>query len=140
LGTAFAGCLREDYQTKDIFTCTSTAAAFDGYLYLRTGTQVRCAELSSGKEMWSSPDSFVQNHGMGAEVGNLLVTAGDGKLLIWDGQEGGDLVLADASPAGPYHELSRVTKVLAAGRCCFGAGSGGWSLGVAGGGGRRVMG
>ena len=41
----------------------------------------------------------------------------DGKLLIWDGAQGGDLVLADASPDGPYRELARVPKVLARGMC-----------------------
>ncbi len=54
---------------------------------------------------------------MGAEVGNLLVTAGDGKLVIWDGMKGGDLVLADASPAGPYRELARVKGVFDRGLC-----------------------
>ncbi len=64
---------------------------------------------------WSSRDAFAENHGMGADVGSLLVAVGDGKLLIWDGQRGGDLVLADASPKAPYHELARIKGVLAKG-------------------------
>lgn len=117
LGMALNGHLREEYRTKEFFTCTSTAALFQGHLYFRSGKRVRCIELASGKEKWSSPDLFVENHAMGAEVGTLLVAAGDGKLVIWDGQKGGDLVLADASPAGPYHELARIKGVLRDGLC-----------------------
>ena len=117
LGKALKGHLREVYRTKDFFTCTSSAVLFRGNLYLRSGKRVRSVEMSSGKAIWSSPGIFTENHGMGAEVGSLLVTAGDGKLLIWDGRQGGDLVLADASPTGPYHELARVKGVLTDGRC-----------------------
>lgn len=116
-GLGSAGHVRIDYVTKDFFTCTSTAVFFEGYLYFRSGKRVRCVRLATGKDMWSSPEKFVENHEMGAEVGNLLVAAGDRKLIIWDGQRGGDLVVADASPSAPFHELARVKGVLATGMC-----------------------
>ena len=49
---------------------------------------------------------------MGAEVGNLLVTAGDEKMIIWDGIKEGNLVLAEASPGSAWKELARVNGVL----------------------------
>jgi hypothetical protein len=58
---------------------------------------------------------FEENHPMGAEVGSLLVTSEDDKMIIWDGMKQGDLVLAEASPALPgsgWKELARVRGVL----------------------------
>jgi len=101
----------EDY-TKSFFTCTSTAALHKGNLYFRSGKKVRSFELASGKMNWESPDVFDENHSMGAEVGNLLVTAADDKMIIWDGIKQGNLILAEASPAAGWKELARINGVL----------------------------
>jgi outer membrane protein assembly factor BamB len=74
----------QDY-TKLFFTCTSTASLNKGNLYFRSGKKVRSFELESGRMNWESGDIFEENHPMGAEVGNLLVTSGDEKMIIWDG-------------------------------------------------------
>jgi hypothetical protein len=73
---------------------------------------VRSFELDSGKLNWESGDMFEENHEMGAEVGNLLVTSGDDKMIIWDGMKQGNLVLAEASPGSGWKELARVNGVL----------------------------
>jgi outer membrane protein assembly factor BamB len=101
----------KDY-TKSFFTCTSTAALNKGHLYFRSGKKVRSFELDSGKMNWESGDIFEENHPMGAETGNLLVTAGDDKMIIWDGIKQGNLVLAEASPGSGWKELSRVDGIL----------------------------
>ena len=101
----------KDY-TKSFFTCTSTAALNKGNLYFRSGKKVRSFELDSGKLNWESGDMFEENHEMGAEVGNLLVTSGDDKMIIWDGMKQGNLVLAEASPGSGWKELARVNGVL----------------------------
>ena len=49
---------------------------------------------------------------METEVGNLLVTSGDDKMIIWDGVKQGNLVLAEASPGSGWKELCRVNGVL----------------------------
>jgi outer membrane protein assembly factor BamB len=100
-----------DY-TKSFFTCTSTAVLNKGNLYFRSGKKVRSFELDSGKMNWESGDIFEENHPMGAEVGNLLVTSGDDKMIIWDGIRQGNLVLAEASPGSGWKELSRVNGIL----------------------------
>ena len=61
-----------------------------------------CFDLRDGAVVWSEP-SF-------AKFGTLMIA--DGKLVVLD--EKGDLVIADATPAG-YHELARA-RVLS-GRC-----------------------
>jgi len=101
----------KDY-TKSFFTCTSTAALNKGNLYFRSGKKVRSFELDSGKMNWESGDIFEENHGMGAEVGNLLVTSGDDKMIIWDGIKQGNLVLAEASPGSGWKELCRMDGIL----------------------------
>ncbi len=116
IGLELPGHVRVDYTTTDFFTCTSTAVLFQGYLYFLSGRRLQCVDMVSGKVMWSSPKIFVENSGFGSEVGNLLVT-GDSKLLIWDGDRGGDLVLADASPTAPYHELARIKGIIPTGTC-----------------------
>ncbi|MGH7867854.1 MAG: hypothetical protein ACREP9_09555, partial [Candidatus Dormibacteraceae bacterium] len=107
---------KNDYTTKDFsksfFTCTSTAVLHKGNLYFRSGKKVRSFELDSGKLNWESGDVFEENHPMGAEVGNLLVTSGDDKMIIWDGIKEGNLVLAEASPGSGWKELARVNGVL----------------------------
>ena len=101
----------EDY-TKSFFTCTSTAALNEGNLYFRSGKKVRSFELDSGRMNWESGEVFEENHPMGAEVGNLLVTAGDQKMIIWDGIRQGNLVLAEASPRSGWKELCRLNGVF----------------------------
>ena len=101
----------QDY-TKSFFTCTSTAALAKGNVYFRSGKKVRSFELDSGKMNWESGDIFEENHPMGAEVGNLLVTLGDDKMIIWDGIRQGNLVLAEASPGSGWKELCRVNGIL----------------------------
>ena len=101
----------QDY-TKTFFTCTSTAVLNKGNLYFRSGKKVRSFELESGKQNWESGDIFEENNPMGAEVGNLLVTSGDDKMIIWDGIKQGNLVLAEASPGSGWKELCRVNGVL----------------------------
>jgi outer membrane protein assembly factor BamB len=101
----------EDY-TSNFFTCTSTAVLNKGNLYFRSGKKVRSFELGSGKLNWESSDIFEENHPMGAEVGNLLVTSGDEKMIIWDGINEGNLVLAEASPGSGWKELARANGVL----------------------------
>ena len=101
----------KDY-TKQFFTCTSDAALYDGELYFRSGKKVRSFDFDSGKMNWESGDIFAENHPMGAEVGNLLVTAMDSKLIIWDGMKEGNLVLAEASPNSGWKELARINGVL----------------------------
>lgn len=107
---------RNDYSIKDytgsFFTCTSTAVLNKGNLYFRSGRKVRSFELDSGRLNWESGDIFEENHRMGAEVGNLLVTSDDDKMMIWDGIKQGDLVLAEASPGSGWKELARVRGVL----------------------------
>jgi len=107
---------KDDYSVKDytrsFFTCTSTAALNKGNLYFRSGKKVRSFELDSGKMNWESGEVFEENHPMGAEVGNLLVTAGDDKVIIWDGIKQGNLVLAEASPRCGWNELCRLNGVL----------------------------
>jgi outer membrane protein assembly factor BamB len=98
--------------TKGFFTCTSTATLDKGNLYFRSGKRVRSFELNSGKMNWESGEIFEENHPMGAEVGNLLVAAGDDKMIIWDGIKQGNLVLAEASPACGWKELCRLNGVL----------------------------
>jgi len=101
----------KDY-TKEFFTCTSTAALNEGNLYFRSGRKVRSFGLDSGKMNWESGEVFEENHPMGAEVGNLLVTAGDRKMIIWDGIKQGNLVLAEASPRSEWKELCRLNGVF----------------------------
>ncbi len=107
---------KNDYTIKDytrrFFTCTSTAALNNGTLYFRSGKKVRSFELDTGKLNWESGDLFEENHPMGAEVGNLLVTSGDDKMIIWDGIKQGNLVLAEATPSSGWKELARVNGVL----------------------------
>ncbi len=107
---------QNDYSQKDytekFFTCTSTPALCNGQLYFRSGKKVRSFALEDGKMNWESGDIFEQNHPMGAEVGNLIITAGDGKMLIWDGDRKGNLVLAEASPRSGWKELSRLDGIL----------------------------
>ena len=74
-------------------------------------------ELDSGKLNWESGDIFEENHEMGAEVGNLLITSGDDKMIIWDGIKQGNLVLADASPDSSWKELARVNGVFKKSAC-----------------------
>jgi outer membrane protein assembly factor BamB len=100
-----------DY-TKSFFTCTSTAALNKGNLYFRSGKKVRSFELDSGRMNWESGEIFDENHPMGAEVGNLLVTAGDDKMIVWDGIRQGNLVLAEASPGSGWKELCRMEGIL----------------------------
>jgi hypothetical protein len=104
-------CSIKDF-SKHFFTCTSTAALNKGNLYFRSGKKVRSFELDSGKLNWESGDIFEENHPMGAEVGNLLITSLDNKMIIWDGIKQGNLVLAEASPGSGWKELSRVNGVL----------------------------
>jgi outer membrane protein assembly factor BamB len=101
----------KDY-TKRFFTCTSTAALSKGNLYFRSGKKVRSFDLDSGRLNWESGEVFEENHSMGAEVGNLLVAAGDDKMIIWDGIKQGNLVLAEASPGSGWKELCRLNGVL----------------------------
>ena len=61
---------------------------------------------------WESGDIFAENHPMGAEVGNLLVTAKDSRMIIWDGMKEGNLVLAEASANSGWKELARINGVL----------------------------
>jgi outer membrane protein assembly factor BamB len=107
---------KNDFTTKDFTksfcTCTSTAVLEKGNLYFRSGKKVGCFELESGKMNWESGDSFEENHPMGAETGNLLVTAGDEKIIIWDGIKEGNLVLAEASPSSGWKELARMNGVF----------------------------
>lgn len=107
---------KNDYTVKDFtnqfFTCTSTAALYEGNLYFRSGKKVRSFTFDSGKINWESGDIFEENHPMGAEVGNLLITTKDNKMIIWDGTKEGDLVLAEASPDSGWKELARVSGVL----------------------------
>jgi outer membrane protein assembly factor BamB len=107
---------KDDYSIKDytksFFTCTSTAALNESNLYFRSGKKVRSFELNSGKMNWESGEVFEENHPMGAEVGNLLVTAGDQKMIIWDGIKQGNLVLAEASPRSGWKELCRLNGVF----------------------------
>jgi len=107
---------RDDYSIKDytrsFFTCTSTAVLHKGNLYFRCGRKVRSFELDSGKMNWDSSDVFEENHPMGAEVGNLLVTASDDKMIVWDGIKQGNLVLAEASPESGWQELARLDGIL----------------------------
>jgi len=105
----------KDY-TKQFFTSTSTAALHDGHLYFRSGKKVRSFDLNSGKMNWESGDIFAENHAMGAEVGNLLVTAKDSKMIIWDGMKEGNLVLAEASPNSGWKELARINGILKKGK------------------------
>lgn len=102
---------KKDY-TNSFFTCTSTAALHNGHLYFRSGRKIRSFAFDSGTMNWESGGIFQQNHEMGAETGNLLVTAGDGKMIIWDGTKVGNLVLAEASPDSGWKELARVENVL----------------------------
>ncbi len=101
----------KDY-TKQFFTCTSDAALYDRQLYFRSGKKVRSFDFDSGKMNWESGDIFAENHAMGAEVGNLLITAKDSKMIIWDGMKEGNLVLAEASPNSGWKELARINGVL----------------------------
>ncbi len=101
----------KDY-TKTLFTCTSTAVLNKGNLYFRSGKKVRSFEFDSAKLNWESGDILEENHGMGAEVGNLLVTTGDDKMIIWDGIKQGNLILAEASPGSGWKELARINGVL----------------------------
>jgi len=100
-----------DY-TQSFFSCTATPVLHKGNLYFRSGKKVRSFDLDSGTMNWESGDLFEQNHPMGAETGNLLVTSGDDKMIIWDGIEQGNLVLAEASPRSGWNELARVDGVL----------------------------
>ena len=97
--------------TKSFCTCTSTAVLHKGNLYFRFGKKARCFELESGKMNWESGDIFEENHPMGAETGNLLVT-GDDKMIIWDGTKQGNLVLAEASRDSGWKELTRLKGVF----------------------------
>jgi hypothetical protein len=107
---------KNDYTIKDytnlFCTCTSTPALHDGQVYFRSGKRVRSFELDSGKMNWESGDIFEENHPMGAEVGNLLITTIDSKMIIWDGMKEGNLVLAEASPNSGWKELARINAVL----------------------------
>ena len=49
---------------------------------------------------------------MGAEMGNLLITSGDDKMIIRDGIRQGNLVLAEALPGSGWKELARINGVL----------------------------
>jgi outer membrane protein assembly factor BamB len=102
---------QKDY-TEKFFTCTSTPALNNDHLYFRSGKKVRSFALEEGKMNWESGDIFEQNHPMGAEVGNLIVTAGDNKMIIWDGDKKGNLVLAEASPHSGWKVLARLDGIL----------------------------
>ncbi|KPL21860.1 MAG: hypothetical protein AMJ75_09145 [Phycisphaerae bacterium SM1_79] len=53
----------------------------------RAVPRVVSSACDEGKMNWGAGDIFEQNHPMGAEVGNLIVTAGDNEMIIWDGIE-----------------------------------------------------
>lgn len=100
---------------QDLETKMNSAVVFEGHVYCvseRASGQLMCFDLEDGSVCWSET-SF-------ARYGTLMIA--DGKLVILDEQ--GELVIAEASPAG-YRELARaqvldgrcwVMPVLAGGR------------------------
>ena len=96
---------RQIWLNQDLETKMNSAVLFEGHVYCvseRSGGQLMCFDLRDGSVVWAEP-SF-------APYGTLMIA--DGKLVVLD--EEGDLVIADATPAG-YRELARA-KVLN-GRC-----------------------
>ena len=92
---------RQIWLNQDLETRMNSAVVYEGHVYCvseRGSGQLMCFDLRDGAIVWSEP-SF-------AKYGTLMIA--DGKLIILD--EKGDLVIADATPAG-YRELARA-KVL----------------------------
>ena len=103
---------RQIWLNQDLETKMNSAVVYEGHVYCvseRSGGQLMCFDLRDGTIVWAER-SF-------APYGTLMIA--DGKLVVLD--EKGELVIADATPAG-YHELARA-KVLS-GRCWVDAGAG----------------
>jgi outer membrane protein assembly factor BamB len=96
---------RQIWVNDDLETKMSSAVVYEDHVYCvseRSGGQLMCVDLRRGNTVWAER-SF-------APYGTLMIA--EGKLVVLD--EEGELVIADAAPAG-YRELARA-KVLD-GRC-----------------------
>lgn len=96
---------RQIWLNQDLETRMNSAVVYEGHVYCvseKSGGQLMCFDLRDGEIVWSEPRF--------ARYGTLMIA--DGKLVVLD--EKGELVIADAAPAG-YQELARA-KVLS-GRC-----------------------
>lgn len=96
---------RQIWLNQDLETKMNSAVVYESHVYCiseRSGGQLMCFDLRDGAIVWAEP-SF-------ARYGTFMIA--DGKLVILD--EKGELVIADATPAG-YQEKAR-TKLLN-GRC-----------------------
>jgi outer membrane protein assembly factor BamB len=92
---------RQIWLNQDLETRMNSAVLYEGHVYCiseRGSGQLMCFGLNDGAIVWFEP-SF-------AKYGTLMIA--DGKLVVLD--EKGDLVIADATPAG-YREIARA-KVL----------------------------
>jgi len=106
---------RQIWLNQDLETKMNSAVVYKGHVYCvseKARGQLMCFDLRDGAVVWAEP-AF-------APYGTLMIA--DGRLVILD--EMGDLVIADATPAG-YRELARakvhhsrcwVMPVLANGR------------------------
>jgi outer membrane protein assembly factor BamB len=92
---------RQIWVNQDLETRMNSAVVYEGHVYCVSeisGGQLMCCDLRDGQIVWSEP-SF-------ARYGTLMIA--HGKLVVLDEQ--GDLVIADATPAG-YHELARARVI-----------------------------
>jgi len=96
---------RQLWLNDDLETKMSSAVVYEDHVYCvseRLGGQLMCVDLKDGATVWAQRNF--------APYGTLMLASG--KLVILD--EKGELVIADAAPAG-YHERARA-QVLD-GRC-----------------------
>lgn len=85
--------VREVWRSRFLKNHFSSSVLLDGYLYGFDNATLRCIDAATGESRWAQ-------RGLGK--GSLIAAAG--RLIVLG--DLGDLVLAEASPAG-YHELAR---------------------------------
>lgn len=85
--------VREVWRSRFLKNHFSSSVFHDGYLYGFDNATLRCIDVATGESRWA-------HRGLGK--GSLIVAAG--RLIVLG--DLGDLVLAEASPAG-YRELAR---------------------------------
>jgi outer membrane protein assembly factor BamB len=93
LGGGTAATVREVWRSRFLKNHFSSSVLHDGYLYGFDNATLRCIDAATGESRWAY-------RGLGK--GSLIVAA-DRLIVLGDL---GDLVLAEASPAG-YRELAR---------------------------------
>jgi outer membrane protein assembly factor BamB len=89
------------WQNRNMKNHFNASVLVNGYFYGFDESELACLDMNTGRKMWSA-----------GRLGKGSLIASDGKLVILS--ERGELVIADASPAG-YKELSR-SQILG-GKC-----------------------